>query len=96
MEEFGRGAPQTVDEQRERLALSLRQFRYLAEHGPARMDRNQAIQVMWSAVRIPGHAFENMSDAEVASMAQQVAAAANTPGRHEFKVGRHTVKLTTG
>jgi hypothetical protein len=96
IEEFGRGAPQTVDEQRERLVLALRQFRYLAEHGPARMDRSLAINVMWSAARIPGHAFETMSDREVLAMAQKVAAACNTPGHHELKVGRHTVKLTIG
>ena len=96
VEEFGRGAPRTVDEQRERLALALRQFRYLAENGPPPMDRATAIGVMWSAARIPGHAFEGMSDAEVLATAQQVASVCNTPGRHELKVGSHTVELTIG
>jgi len=94
--EFGRGTPQTLEEQRERLHGALRQFRCLAEHGPAQMDRSTAINMMWSAARIPGHAFEKMSDAEVLAAAQQTAAACNTPGSHEYKVGRHTVKLTIG
>src|SRR5262249_38358833 len=83
--EFGRGAPKTVDEQRQRLTLALRQFRCLAEHGPAPMDRKTAIDVMWSAAKIPGHAFEKLSDAEVLAAAQQTATACNTPGQHEFK-----------
>ncbi|MGH7536026.1 MAG: hypothetical protein ACREMG_10600, partial [Gemmatimonadales bacterium] len=94
--EFGQGAPKTVEEQRERMALALRQVRYLAERGPAPMDRGLAMEVMWSSARIPGHAFEKMSDAEVLAAAQQTAAAVNTPGTHEFKIGRHTVKLTIG
>jgi hypothetical protein len=94
--EFGRGAPKTVEEQRERVTLALRQFRSLAEQGPPSMDRRTAIEVMWSAARIPGHAFEKMSDAEVLAAAQRTAAACNTPGTHEFKVGKHTVKLTIG
>jgi len=94
--EFAHGAPQTLEEQRERLNGALRQFRCLAEHGPAQMDRSTAINMMWSAARIPGHAFEKMSDAEVLAAAQQTAAACNTPGSHELKVGKHTVKLTIG
>ncbi len=94
--EFGQGAPKTADEQRERMALALRQTRYLVEHGAAPIDRQTAINLCWSAARIPGHAFEGMSDEEARAVAQQTAAACNTPGNHEFKVGKHTVKLTIG
>ncbi len=94
--EFGQGAPKTADEQRERMALALRQTRYLVEHGAAPIDRQTAINLCWSAARIPGHAFEGMSDDEARAVAQQTAAACNTPGNHEFKVGKHTVKLTIG
>ncbi|MGH7419263.1 MAG: hypothetical protein ACREKB_15930, partial [Candidatus Rokuibacteriota bacterium] len=94
--EFGHGAPKSADEQRERMALALRQTRYLVEHGAAPMDRQTAINLCWSAARIPGHAFEGMSDEQARAVAQQTAAACNTPGKHEFKVGKHTVKLTIG
>ncbi len=94
--EFGRGAPRNAEEQRERMALALRQTRYLVEHGAAPLDRQTAIGLCWSAARIPGHAFEGMSDDEARAVAQQTAVACNTPGNHEFKVGKHTVSLTIG
>ncbi|HEX2270521.1 MAG TPA: hypothetical protein VHH35_13335, partial [Pyrinomonadaceae bacterium] len=66
-----------------------------AEDEPPQMTRDQMIEELWAAARIPRHAIEKMSDAEMARTFQNVTAVINGPaGQHKLKVGKHEVTLT--
>lgn len=59
------------------------------------LNRDQMIEELWAAARVPRHAIEKMSDAEMARTYQEVAAVINGPaGQHKLKVGKHEVTLT--
>jgi hypothetical protein len=62
---------------------------------PPQVSRDQMIEELWAAARVPRHAIEKMSDAEMARTVQQVNAVINGPaGQHKLKVGKHEVTLT--
>lgn len=59
------------------------------------LTRDQMIGQLWEAARVPTHAIEKMSDAEMARTLQDVNAVINGPtGQHKLKVGKHEVTLT--
>ncbi len=59
------------------------------------LSRDEMIGQLWEAARVPRHAIEKMSDAEMARTLQQVNAVIDGPaGQHKLKVGKHEVTLT--
>ena len=59
------------------------------------LTRDEMIGQLWEAARVPTHAIEKMSDAEMARTLQEVTAVINGPaGQHKLKVGKHEVTLT--
>jgi len=82
-------------DQRERLRKTLDTFHTLDSQGMPQLTRDQMIGELWVAARVPTHAIEKMSNAEMARTYQDVAAAVNGPaGQHKLKVGEHEVTLT--
>ena len=59
------------------------------------LGREEMIGELWVAARVPRHAIENMSDAEMARTLQQVNSVIDGPaGQYKLKVGKHEVTLT--
>jgi LysM repeat protein len=84
-------------DQRDRLRKALDGFQTLARIGAPRLTRQEMIDQLWGAARVPGHALQKLSDAEIARTLQQVSAAVNGgPGEHQLKVGSYNLKFTVG
>ncbi len=90
-------AAASASEQQDRLRKTLDGFETLARIGAPRLSRQEMVDQLWAAAKVPGHALQKLSDAEVAKALQQVTAAANGgPGEHQLKVGSYTLKFTVG
>lgn len=88
-------AAASASEQQDRLRKTLDGFETLARIGAPRLSRQEMVDQLWAAAKVPGHALQKLSDAEVAKALQQVTAAANGgPGEHQLKVGSYTLKFT--
>ena len=82
-------------EQRELLRKALDVFHTLDKQGVPQLSRDQMMGQLWVAARVPAHAIEKMSNAELTRTYQDVAAVVNGPaGQHRLKVGKHEVTLT--
>ncbi len=82
-------------EQQERLRKTLDVFHTLDKQGLPQLSREQMIGQLWVAARVPTHAIEKMSDAEMSRTLQDVAAVINGPaGQQKLKVGKHELSLT--
>ena len=87
----------TTAEQAEKLRKSLDGFQALARIGEPRLSRQEMVDQLWAAARVPGHALQKLSDADLAKALQQVTAAVNGgPGEHQLKLGSYNLKLTVG
>lgn len=95
--------PAAVEEERQRGLLVKHELLTSYEPGQdvvavpdqPQLGRDQMIEELWAAARVPRHAIEKMSDAEMARAYQDVAAVINGPaGQHKLKVGKHEVTLT--
>ena len=83
----------TLGEQQERTRKALNNFNIL-ENGMPQLTMNDIKGSLWDVARVPGHALDNCKGADLQKAYQDVAAAANTPGTHEVKVGKHKVNFT--
>jgi hypothetical protein len=84
-------------EQQDRLRKALDGFQTLASIGAPRLTRQEMVDQLWAAAKVPGHALQKLKDAEVAKTLQQVASAVNGgPGEHQLKVGSYNLKFTVG
>lgn len=105
--EVTESAPAVVEEERHRGLLVRHELLTNYESSPGinavpeheteapPLSRDQMIEELWAAARIPRHAIEKMSDAEMSRTFEQVSAVINGPaGQHKLKVGKHEVTLT--
>lgn len=83
----------TLGEQQDRTRKALNNFNTL-ENGMPQLTMNDIKGSLWDVARVPGHALDNCKGADLQKAYQDVAAAANTPGTHEVKVGKHKVNFT--
>jgi LysM repeat protein len=84
-------------DQQDRLRKTLDGFQVLTRVGAPRLSRQEMVNELWAAAKVPGHALQKLNDAEVAKVLQQVTAAVNGgPGEHQLKVGSHNLKFTVG
>lgn len=84
-------------ERAERLRKTLTSFNVLDTIGAPPIDSQLMKEKLFQEARVPGHAFEKMSAAEISRAYQEVAANLNgVPGKSEVKVGDHTLKLNIG
>jgi LysM repeat protein len=84
-------------EQQDRLRRALDCYQTLASIGAPRLTRQEMVDQLWAAAKVPGHALQKLSDAEVAKTLQQVASAVNGgPGEHQLKVGSYSLKFAVG
>ncbi|MBI5497836.1 MAG: LysM peptidoglycan-binding domain-containing protein [Deltaproteobacteria bacterium] len=81
----------TLEEQQERVRKTLNNFQVLDKIGAPKLSDQEAKDLLWGAAKIPGHAG---STGSANGDLQKVAAAVNSPGSHEFKIGKHNVKMT--
>jgi peptidoglycan hydrolase-like protein with peptidoglycan-binding domain len=85
-------AAPTADQQQERLRKALINLQVL-ERGMPQIGRQETLNLMWGATRLPGHAVQNMSSGQLANTFQEVAGAIGQPGQHQLKVGKHNLKM---
>ncbi len=87
----------TVEEQADRLRKTLDSFQTLARVGAPRLTRQEMVAELWAAAKVPSHALQKLSEADVAKTLQQVRSALNgPPGEQQIKVGSYTLKLAVG
>jgi hypothetical protein len=88
---------QTTTDQAEKLRKTLDGFQTLARIGEPRLTRQEMVNDLWAAAKVPGHALQKLSDAELTKALQQVRAALNGgPGEHQLKLGSYNLKLAVG
>lgn len=86
-----------AEERAERLRKTLTSFTVLSTIGAPPIDDTLMKEKLFQEARVPNHAFEKMSSAEISRVYQEVAADLNgAPGKFEVKVGDHTLKLNIG
>ena len=91
------GTATSLSDQREKLRKTLDNFQVLDKTGLPRLDRQQMVNQLWALAKVPGHALQKLSDAEIQKKFQEVAAALNGgPGQAQIKIGKHNLKLTVG
>src|SRR5262249_18442248 len=87
----------TLGEQQDKLRRVLDNFQVLGRIGMPRLPREQMVNQLWALAKVPGHALQSLSDAEIQKKFQEVAAALNGgPGSADIKVGKHDLKLQIG
>ena len=87
----------TVEEQADRLRKTLDSFQTLARVGAPKLTRQEMVAELWAAAKVPSHALQKLSEADVAKTLQQVRSALNgPPGEQQIKVGSYTLKLAVG
>ena len=70
----------------------------LKEGGVApRLTRQDLVNELWAAAKVPGHALQRLSEAEMSNVLHQVRTAlSGGPGEHQIAVGSYTLKLGVG
>jgi LysM repeat protein len=82
-------------DQQERIRKTLDTFTVLENRGAPKLDREQMKNQLWAMAKVPGHAIEKLSDAELGKTFQEVAGKLNAgPGQSELKIGSHKLKIT--
>lgn len=82
-------------DQQDRVRKTLDTFAVLENSGAPKLEREQMKEQLWAMARVPGHAIEKMSDAQLAKTFQEVAGKINAgPGQSEVKIGNHKLKIT--
>jgi LysM repeat protein len=87
----------SLSEQQDKLRKTLDNFQALSSIGLPRMSRHEMVEELWAMAKVPGHALQKLTDAEIHRKLQEVAGALNGgPGPTQIKIGKHNLKLEIG
>ncbi len=87
----------SVQDQQEKLRKTLDGFHVLDKIGAPKLSRQQMVDQLWAAAKVPRHALARLSDGEVQKKFQEVVGALNGgPGAAQIKIGKHDLKLQIG
>lgn len=80
-------------DQRDRIALSLNNLSVAANGQIPQLSRKDMEAIMWAEAKVPAHATQGLTDAEVRSAFLDVTRAVNQPGTHALEIGQQNLEL---